>query len=253
MKPINILWNDPIVEKYKKLKSNKDSLLILESEKVINFASRQGFVFEEILSDQNYLDKNKHLLKNTKKYYILDKKELSNTIGYNTHGGVFALIKQPKKTKENVDRIIYLDGLTSPENVGSISRSAAAFGFNKILFDSKGSSPYLRRAIRVSTGHVLALDIEKVTSPKERILELKSEGYSIISAHNSNQSKAVNQVKLPKRFCLVIGSEGHGISDNVIKLSDLHIKINTKENVEHLNASIAGSILMFELSKESFL
>lgn len=253
MKPVNILWNDPIVDKYKKLKSSNNSYLILESEKVINYASKQGIFFEEILSDQKYLDKNKHLLKITKKYYILDKKQLSKTIGYNTHGGVFALIQPPKIFHQDCDKIIYLDGLTSPENIGSICRSAAAFGFKKLLFDSKGSSPFLRRAIRVSTGHVLALQIEKVISPIDHIHQLKNDGFTIVSAHNSTQSISINNVKLPKRICLVIGSEGHGVSKEIINLSDKHIKINTDESVDHLNASIAASVLMFELSKESFL
>ncbi len=239
---------DHVLEKYKKLRKDHNDYLILESEKVILYAHKMDFTFEEIIANNDFYKEHPNI--NAKAYYILEKHKLKEIIGYNSHGGVFALIKKPAEKTQIADRVLILDNLTSPENVGSICRSASAFGFNTVIYNSKGVSPYLRRCIRVSTGHVLNLNILKSSSIKNKICELKENNYNIISCHNSKQSKDLEDYsKNIKKLCLIIGSEGHGISDDLIKLSNVSIKIKTHENVEHLNASNASSIIMHYFKK----
>ena len=244
MKEIN--FNDEILNKYKKQKNLvDDNYIILESEKVIIYAMKLGLTFEEVIAPIEFIKSYPNL--NSKNIYFTEKKLLSSLIGYNSHGGIFGLIKKPTSKLYYNDKILILDGLTSPENVGSICRSAAAFNFNTIIYSSKGINPFLKRCIRVSTGHILGLNIIKSNNLNEDIIKLKKLNFQIISAHNSPKSVDIISFKPDEKFALIIGSEGHGISRELIECSDKEIKINTTDKVEHLNASNAASILMFYL------
>jgi RNA methyltransferase, TrmH family len=248
MKLIKLNSESNILDKYKKLKNYSEDYLILESIKVIQYAQKLNIQFEEVVSHHDFFKKNLEI--NSKNNYVIGKSELSNFIGYSSHSGVFALIKKPKPTNKLSSRILILDRLTSPENVGSIASSACAFGFKTIIFDNKGASPYLRRCIRVSTGHVLALNIKKSMSLESEIENLKSIGYEIICSHNSIKSKTLEEENIKtEKIAIIIGSEGHGVSDEIIKLADHELKINTDIDVEHLNASNASSIIMHHFKK----
>jgi len=243
MKIIKIINSDPILNKYKKLKKYDDNLIILESEKVILYAQKMGFEFEEIVSHDEFYVRNKKL--KSKNYFSLEKNDLSSFIGYKSHSGVFATIKVPPVELKLSNRVIILDKLTSPENVGSICRSASAFGFKTVIYHSNGVSPYLRRCIRVSTGHILGLNIIKSECLLKTVDELKKDKFNIICGHNSSRSIYLETNKNNfKNLALIIGSEGHGISQGLINRADYEIKISTREDVEHLNASNAASILM---------
>lgn len=239
----NITADNPLIEKYKKLRKLNSNFLILESEKVILYALKMGLVLEEILSYPDFFQSNKNI--HSKRYYSIDKKYLNEIIGYKSHSGVFATILIPPEIETLSKRVIILDSLTSPENVGSICRSASAFGFKTVIYNSNGISPYLRRCIRVSTGHVLGLNIIKSNSLPLTIEKLKEDNFKIICAHNSINSNYLENIKNDyEKLAIVIGSEGHGITNEVIQISDLEIKISTHIDVDHLNASNAASIMM---------
>ena len=242
-----------ILTKYTKSKNLKTDMLILESEKVVKYAFKLGFYFKELVATESFFNENKHFLDNCENAYIIDKQTQSKIIGYKTHGGVFGLIEPPQTKDISSNRVLWLDGLTSPENVGSISRSAAAFGFSDILYSRNGASPFLKRCIRVSTGHVLGLNIIKVVDQNKMIQTLKSKNYKIISVHNSNISNSLESLNHRDKLCLIIGSEGHGIDETLVSHSDEHIKISTSPSVEHLNASNAASIIMHYFSNINIL
>lgn len=101
--------------------------------------------------------------------YTASNELMKKIVGHKVHQGMMALIEKPNYIEfdEIVGNIVVLNGLTSPENVGSIVRSCAAFGVGTILIDEKTCSPYLRRCIRVSTGNVFHLKVYKSKSLKK--------------------------------------------------------------------------------------
>ena len=237
-----------IFEKYKKQKQySSNEYIILESEKVINFAVSLGHKLIEIVSHHDFYQRNPTIDAVYK--YQINKKELSEIIGYKSHSGVFALIKKPIQQNSYHNNILILNGLTSPENVGSICRSAAAFNFKSVIYDKNTCSPFVKRAIRVSTGHVLALDIHHEQDILKRLTLLRQNGYDIIAAINSDNSISLEQFKYNNnsKKCLIIGSEGHGIDSEVLNESNIQLKIETNAIVSHLNAAIAASIIMNHL------
>lgn len=141
------------------------------------------------------------------------------------------------------DKILVLEDVQDPDNVGALLRSASAFGFSTVLLSNKCADCYNEKTIRASKGAIFHLDIKRVDVYK-KINELKELGYVVYTT----DVRGTNKGKLLDNCVLVLGNEGQGVSDQMQSLADYKLTIKTK-NVESLNVAIAGSILMYEWSK----
>jgi tRNA G18 (ribose-2'-O)-methylase SpoU len=161
------------------------------------------------------------------------------------------MAEKPKDANLNEldNRIILLNGLSSPENVGSIVRSSAAFGINSIITDEKSCSPYLRRCIRVSMGNIFSMKTYHAINLRGDLKKLKDLGYTILSTANISGSLDFATFDFPEKCVLIIGSEGHGIDLDILNNSDFVLRINIDSQVAHLNAANAAAIFLSKLSK----
>lgn len=166
-------------------------------------------------------------------------KSLNETV---TSFDQLALIEKTNK-KISSNKILVLEDVQDPSNVGALLRSALAFGFKKVIVSNKTADVYNDKAIRASQGALFALEIIR-TDVYEALVNLKKQGYTI-AATDLNGNDTLKDIK---KIALVLGNEGSGISDKVLKISDLKLTIKT-ETVESLNVLVAGSILMYEGSK----
>lgn len=166
-------------------------------------------------------------------------KELNETV---THFDQLALVK---KTNNNLssNKILVLEDLQDPNNVGALLRSALAFGFNKVIVSLKSADIYNDKTIRSSQGALFSLDIER-SDIISSLKALKAEGYKIITTVLNGEETFPKESKI----ALVMGNEGSGITDATRSLSDYQLTIKT-QGVESLNVLVAGSILMYEGSK----
>lgn len=226
---------------------HKLNLILAESEKIfLQFKSSLKNI-KKILCTPEFAKKHNLVGDNI---YIADKKILEQIAGFKVHFEVILLADKPIDTSlENLDdRIILLNGLTSPENVGSIVRSAAAFNIKSIITDEKTCSPFLRRCIRVSMGNIFNMKTYHSANIRNDILSLKALGFSILSTANIDSSIDLKSFSFPKKCILIIGSEGHGIDQDILNLSDSIIKISINSQVAHLNASNAAAIFLSQMS-----
>ncbi|MBP9680035.1 MAG: RNA methyltransferase [Bacteriovorax sp.] len=182
--------------------------------------------------------------------FFASKNILESIAGFKIEFDVLFLIEKPADYElfQLDDHIILLNGLSSPENVGSIVRSAAAFKVNSIITDEKTCSPFLRRCIRVSMGNIFSMRTYHSHNIRRDLLALKNLGYSIISTANIDRSLDLKTFQFPSRVVLIIGSEGHGIDHDILDISDFILKIKIDPQVAHLNASNAASIFLSRLS-----
>ena len=159
-----------------------------------------------------------------------------------------ALAPRPKDIplKELDDRILIFNGLTQAENIGTITRTASAFGINSMIVDEKSVSVYLKRSIRVSMGNVFFQKIHHCQKLTHTLKELKKMGYQIIGSA-AESTTLLEKLNPPKKVALIIGSEGHGMSHEIRELCDLTLSIPIEKNVAHLNASAAAAILCYHL------
>lgn len=166
-------------------------------------------------------------------------KELSDHVSLTER---LALVKKVDKSIDS-NKVLVLEDLQDPANVGSLLRSALAFGFKKVFLSNVSADVYNDKVLRASQGAFFQLDIERVDI-KESLKKLKSEGYNIVATTLGGS----NKIKESEKLALVLGNEGSGISLDIIKLSDQVVTIKTSD-VESLNVLVAGSILMYEVSK----
>lgn len=147
-----------------------------------------------------------------------------------------------KKINEKIEsnNILVLDDVQDPDNVGALIRSAAAFGFKHIIMSYKTADLYNEKVIRASKGAIFDCYIER-SQLFLKLSELKDQGYQIVGADAHEKGEPQKN----KKLALVLGNEGHGLTKNVKEICDEFVTIKTNE-VESLNVSVAGGILMHE-------
>lgn len=182
--------------------------------------------------------------------YTTDNETMKKIVGHKIHQGMMALIDKPQfiSFDEVKGNVVVLNGLTSPENVGSIVRSCAAFNIQTVIIDGKTCSPFLRRCIRVSTGNLFNIHVYKSNNLEDDLLKLQKSGYSILTTANSSDAISLQDYSFSSNSAIVIGNEGYGVEKNIMNLSNAIIKIDIDDEVTSLNASIATSIILYQMS-----
>jgi RNA methyltransferase, TrmH family len=172
-----------------------------------------------------------------------------------TPQGVCALVRIPDdvytskipeaSTTAVNNKILLLEHVQDPGNVGTLIRTAAAFGVDGVIMSGQCADPFSPKTIQSTAGSILSLWIRRSGNYLQMITELKNRGYKLIAA-DLNGDELRSQEKCAGPHILALGSEGSGLSDDVIGMSDCKIRIPIAESgAESLNVAVAGGILMF--------
>lgn len=147
------------------------------------------------------------------------------------------------KNEVNGRRLVYLDGVQDPGNVGTIIRTSLAFSYDGIVLSNDSASIYNTKVIQSSKGAIFSLPIYLNTS----LEELKNDGYQIIvsALHNSIPYE---DLKIQDKFVIVLGNEGQGVKKENILLASNVVKIDM-DHIDSLNVAIAGGILLNHYKK----
>ena len=165
---------------------------------------------------------------------------LSDTI---TTDGVFAICRIPTNNNFNFNRIVLLDRIQDPSNLGAIIRSACAFNYDIISINSV--YPYSSKAIRSSMGQIF--NVNYLDLSLEEVIDLKNKyGIRFITADMDGMDVSKAKV-FDGNIAIIIGNEGQGVSNELSLLSDETISIPMDNNVESLNASVSAGIIMYLL------
>ena len=149
------------------------------------------------------------------------------------------LVSYPSFKRDFKEKLIFLDGVQDPGNVGTILRTALAFSYSGVILSNDCASIYSQKVISASKGSIFHLPIYEDVS----LEELKEMGYEIIVTALNN-SIDYNEIKPNGKFVLVFGNEGQGVSENSLNLASKIVKIDISSKVESLNVAIAAGILM---------
>lgn len=242
--------DDPRIQEFTKLRDhtiNDLNFILAESEKLFLQLRASNKKFIKILSTPEFAQKHKLSGDNI---FVAPKSILETIAGFKIHFEVIFLADKPLDTDlDQLDKkIILLNGLSSPENVGSIVRSSAAFNINSIITDEKTCSPFLRRCIRVSMGNIFSMKTFHSANIRADLTRLKSLGYHIISTANIHSAEYLHDFVFPDKYVLIIGSEGHGVDQDILNNSDTVLKIKIDPQVAHLNAGNAAAIFLSRMT-----
>ena len=187
----------------------------------------RGAELETLFYTENALEKCPELAALPGEHYLVEDHVADKLAAVGTHQGVFGVFRTPVHTLEEVrpgGRYLALERVQDPGNVGTLLRSAAAFGFDGVILSEGCASVYAPKTLRASMGAAALYQSQPLSAAKA--------GY-------------------PGGVCVVIGSEGQGLTDETIAACNSTVRIPMTDRVESLNAGIAGSILLWHFREES--
>lgn len=235
--------NNEKIKEIKKLKQNKyilkEKKFIIEGEHLVLEAKKNNILLETIsLTDEDYGVKNTTVSKNVMDSISMLSKS-SNIIG---------ICKTFEEDKSFGKRILILDNVQDPGNLGTIIRSSNAFNFGTVVLSNNSVSKYNSKVLRATQGMIFKVNVI-TRNLKEFIPHLINKGYKIYGTDVAN-GKDVSCVDKENNIAVIMGSEGKGISDDVKEFLRENIYIKMNDNCESLNVSVAASIIMYEINKE---
>lgn len=162
--------------------------------------------------------------------------------------GLFAAAEKPDPGEiSGARRLVLLDGVQDPGNVGTILRTAEALGFGGAMLSPDCADIWSPKTLRASMGSVLRLPCVTGNMP-EHVRALRNEGFSVYGAMLDENAARLGEIEFPEKAAVVIGSEGRGISQPVAAECTRAVYIPIT-GAESLNAAAAAAIILWELSK----
>lgn len=215
----------------KNRKANKEFLC--ESKKSLSMALEKNLVKEVFTLE--YLDIPEDIKQN------LVSEEVLKKISYSVSPEVVFIASEVNNKPNKLDKLLYLDHISDPGNMGTLLRTALALGYDAVIISKDSVSIYNEKVIAASKGAIFSLPI--LFDDLSNYLD-----HQIIVSSLSDDSLDIKSFKPNNRFVLVLGNESHGASKDIINKADVLIKIPMKD-IDSLNVAVAGAILMYELIK----
>lgn len=182
-------------------------------------------------------------------HYLIEEHVAAKLADVEANQGVFGVFKTPLHSMDEVSaggRYLALERVQDPGNVGTLIRSAAAFGFDGVVLSAGCAAPYAPKTLRASMGAAVRVPVIETGGMPQAVQLMRSRGIVCLAAalYNSQPLSAA-QGEYASGLCVVIGSEGQGLAEETAAACDISVRIPMTDRVESLNAGIAGSILLW--------
>ena len=190
--------------------------------------------------------------------YTADEELLCNLTGYHLTRGVLCAMRRPGLSSvedicAGAARIVVLENVQNPTNVGAIFRSAAALGMDAVLLTPGCSDPLYRRSARVGMGTVFQIPWTFTGDwPGEGMAQLSRLGFKTAAMALSDDSVSIDDRRLmaEEKLAVILGSEGDGLTETTIARCDYTVKIPMYHGVDSLNVAAASAVAFWQLRKE---
>ena len=229
-------------------------IFIAESPKVIHVALNAGYEPLALLCERKHIEGDAASLIERCgdiPIYTGERELLASLTGYTLTRGVLCAMRRPvPKSVEEVcqgaKRIAVIDGVVDTTNIGAIFHSAAALGIDAVLLTPSSCDPLNRRAVRVSMGSVFLLPWTWLEAP---ISSLRTLGFRTAAMALSDNSVPIDHPSLKdeQQLAIVLGTEGDGLSTQVIEATDYVVRIPMWHEVDSLNVAAASAVAFWEL------
>ncbi|GAA0429208.1 RNA methyltransferase [Lentibacillus halophilus] len=177
---------------------------------------------------------------------FISKSVMQHVAQTETPQGIAATVTIKESEKIDGDTVILLDGLQDPGNVGTIIRTADAAGFDSVVLGEGTVDLYNDKVIRSTQGSLFHLPVVQADL-KETISSLQQEGFTVWAASVQNAT-SYEQLPTTSKTALIVGNEGAGIREEIIRMSDQSVRIPIRGKAESLNVSIAAGVLMYYIN-----
>lgn len=231
--------NNEKVKYFKRLRDKKyileEKKYIVESEHLVEEAYKSGLLLEVITSKSNV----NYDIKTT----LVSEKVLKSISLLPSVPNIMGVVKYKEDNEIIGKKIVLLDNVQDPGNVGTIIRSALAFNVDTVILSNDSVNLFNDKMIRSSEGTIFKMNVIKMDL-RSAIEKIHSLGIKVYYA-DMNGTIDLDNAKI-NDYALVLGSEGKGISDYIKELSDESINIPMNNLCESLNVSVTGGIIMYK-------
>lgn len=240
----------------------KLGIFVVEGDKVLDRLLESNFtVISALLIEDRLAEYEPRLRSRPEKeitVFVCSKSVLSDLAGFEIYQGVLAIAKIPaasslKTILANSLRprfFVAMDGLSNAENVGTLMRTCLAFGVQALIAGETCSSLFLRRTVRNSMGAAFKLPMLESDNLVKTLQELRANGVRCIATHPHTDKKILSQTDFSGDCCIVLGSEGCGISQQVLDTCDEAVAIPMANEVDSLNVSAATAVFLYEANRQ---
>jgi len=159
-----------------------------------------------------------------------------------------AAVLTPETRPADGPRLVALDGVQDPGNVGTIIRTADAAGFDGLLLSRECADLFSPKVLRATMGSIFRMGFSFPASLPEALMALRRKGYSILCSQLDGDPFYEREGVGPA-FALIIGNEGQGVSDPVKETATHHLRLPMRGGAESLNAAVAAGIMMYDLTR----
>ena len=237
-------------------------IFIAESPKVIGYALKAGYEPVSFLMERRHIEgQAKELLENCGEVpvYTADSEILERLTGFQLTRGILCAMRRPalpgvEEVCRDARRIVVMEGIVDPTNIGAIFRSAAALNIDAVLVTPSCCDPLYRRAVRVSMGTVFQIPWTRIGQdstqwPHPGLEQLKELGFKTAAMALTDQSVSVEDPKLmaEKKLAILMGTEGDGLSQETIAGCDYTVRIPMSHGVDSLNVAAASAVAFWQL------
>jgi tRNA G18 (ribose-2'-O)-methylase SpoU len=182
--------------------------------------------------------------------YLVDQVLMNAIAGFNIHRGCLALVERPAARTLSAadllgaDRLLVLEGVNNPDNVGGLFRAGAALGVGLVVRGPRCGDPLYRKAIRTSMGATLSLPWRQAAAWPAALADLRRAGLTLVACTPALDAPSLYDVDLPRRAAVLVGAEGPGLSAEALTDADLRVRIPMHGGVDSLNVTTAAAIVL---------
>ena len=255
----------PELAPYRSMRKMSDQLgqglFVAEGLKVVTRLLETDLNIHSLLLTQHWFDSLREKLEKRQEsmdVFITDKKGIEKLTGF----GCFQAIKAVANVPASPDLgalfqssipprfFVAIDGLSSAENVGALVRSAVGFGAQAIIVGQNSCSPYIRRAVHASMGTVFKIPVFHSSNLTETLDFLRQKRVRMVAAHPHTDKVALHQANFNRDVCVILGSEGDGLSEEILACCDDQVLIPMAHDTDSLNVASAASVFFYEVMRQ---
>lgn len=188
--------------------------------------------------------------------YRAGQETMNGIAGFNIHRGCLALVRRPaSRTLDRVadgplSRVLILEGVNNPDNIGGLFRSAAAFGIELVVLGPNSGDPLYRKAVRTSMAATLTVPFVRTSHWPAAIADLRADGFSVVALTPALTAAPLEDIRPAAKLALLVGAEGDGLTRDALAAATLTARIAMTPAVDSLNVTTAASIAMYHCFAE---
>lgn len=232
----------------------EEGLFVAEGQRLCEDAIRSGLVPQQTFVVESMTERCEAILQQSQQVFVITEELSAKISDTQTPQGVFCVF-QALDNGETLDtmkwqRVLLLSSLQDPGNIGTIIRSAEAFGIDGLILSEDCPDLTSPKLLRATMGGVFRLPIRVVENMEQEIAALRQQGFAVYATALSEQSLPITELSLTGKVAAVIGNEGNGLTQQVIDACTAPVIIPMAGKAESLNAAIAASIVIWEMCRK---